>query len=58
MAKKALLSQDMFLMGPPGPLKRRLVMTMAELSEWEVEYLHISKDTTESDIKQVLYCCN
>ncbi len=48
-----MLSQDIFLMGPPGPLKRHLVMTMAELCGWEVEYLHLSKDTTESDIKQV-----
>lgn len=39
-------------MGPPGPLKRRLALTMAELCGWEVEYLHLSKDTTESDIKQ------
>lgn len=52
MGQKSQLSQDMFLLGPPGPLKRRLVMTMAELCNWEVEYLHISKDTAESDIKQ------
>ena len=42
----------MYLMGPPGPLKRHLALTMAELCGWEVEYLHLSKDTTESDIKQ------
>ena len=52
MGQKSQLAQDMFLLGPPGPLKRRLVMTMAELCNWEVEYLHISKDTAESDIKQ------
>jgi hypothetical protein len=52
MSQKSLLSQDMYLMGPPGPLKRRLALTMAELCGWEVEYVHLSKDTTESDIKQ------
>ncbi len=53
LAQKSALGQDALLLGPPGPLKRRLVMAMAELCEWEVEYVHISKDTTESDIKQV-----
>lgn len=52
MGQKSLLSQDMYLMGPPGPLKRRLALTMAELCGWEVEYIQLSKDTTESDIKQ------
>ena len=53
MGQKSLLGQDMYLLGPPGPLKRHLAMTMAELCGWEVEYVHITKDTTESDIKQV-----
>lgn len=53
LAQKSSMHQDVFLMGPPGPLRRQLVLTLAELCGWEVEYMHISKDTTESDIKQV-----
>ena len=52
MLKKDLLGQDMFLIGPPGPMKRRLAMAFAELTRREIEYVCLSRDTTESDLKQ------
>lgn len=52
MLKKDLLGQDMFLIGPPGPMRRRLAMAFAELTSREVEYISLSRDTTESDMKQ------
>ena len=50
--KKQNLGQDVFLIGPPGPAKRRLAMQYCELTQREVEYLCLSQDITESDIKQ------
>ena len=50
--KKDILGQDSFLIGPPGPRKRWLALASAELSNREVEYLSLSRDTTETDIKQ------
>ena len=52
LMQKDLNGQDMFLIGPPGPYKRRLVMLYCELRRREVEYLCLSRDTTESDLKQ------
>jgi len=52
MLKKDLLGQDLFLIGPPGPMKRRLTMAFAELTSREIEYISLSRDTTESDMKQ------
>ena len=52
MAQKITMKQDMFLLGSPSPFRRRIVLTLAELCGWEVEYLMITKDTTESDLKQ------
>ena len=52
IAQKYLMNQDAFLLGPPSPLRRRLVLTFAELLNKEVEFLTITKDTTESDLKQ------
>eukprot|EP00755_Sulcionema_specki_P007718 Sspe_Gene.38973::Locus_18803_Transcript_1_2_Confidence_0.400_Length_3854::g.38973::m.38973 len=52
MLQKDLLGQDMFLVGPPGPLRRRLVLQYAALLQREVEYIAITKDTTDSDLKQ------
>ncbi len=52
MLKKDLLGQDMFLIGGPGPFKRQLAMSFAELTSREIEYISLSRDTTESDIKQ------
>uniref|UniRef100_K3W7I1 VWFA domain-containing protein n=1 Tax=Globisporangium ultimum (strain ATCC 200006 / CBS 805.95 / DAOM BR144) TaxID=431595 RepID=K3W7I1_GLOUD len=54
MLQKDLLKQDMFLIGPPGASRRLLSMRFCELLNKEVEYIAISQDTTESDLKQVL----
>eukprot|EP00668_Euglena_longa_P001746 GGOE01002056.1.p1 GENE.GGOE01002056.1~~GGOE01002056.1.p1 ORF type:complete len:1414 (-),score=516.23 GGOE01002056.1:25-4002(-) len=45
------MSQDMFLIGPPGPFRRWLALRYCHLVGREVEYLTISRDTTEADIK-------
>lgn len=52
MAQKSLLGQDIFLTGPPTANRRRLILSLAELCGWECEYLMITKDTTEADLKQ------
>ena len=52
MLQKDNLGQDMFLIGPPGPEKLRLAHTFAQLINSEVEYVALSRDTTESDLKQ------
>ena len=52
LMKKQLLKQDIFLIGPPGPTRRRLALAYCELMRREVEYLCVSPDVTESDIKQ------
>jgi len=46
------MRQDMFLIGSPGPARRWLALQYAELTQREVEYIAISRDTTESDLKQ------
>lgn len=50
--QKDLLGQDVFLIGPPGPLRRSIAMQYLELTKREVEYLSLSRDTTETDLKQ------
>uniref|UniRef100_A0AAV2K2C1 von Willebrand factor A domain-containing protein 8 n=1 Tax=Knipowitschia caucasica TaxID=637954 RepID=A0AAV2K2C1_KNICA len=50
--QKDLLGQDMFLIGPPGPLRRSIAMQYLELTKREVEYVALSRDTTETDLKQ------
>jgi hypothetical protein len=52
MVHRLQLSQDMFLIGSPGPERRRLVLRFAEVLTIEVEYLPITRDTSESDLKQ------
>uniref|UniRef100_A0A8P0TBS6 von Willebrand factor A domain-containing protein 8 n=1 Tax=Canis lupus familiaris TaxID=9615 RepID=A0A8P0TBS6_CANLF len=52
MMQKDLLGQDVFLIGPPGPLRRSIAMQYLELTKREVEYIALSRDTTESDLKQ------
>ena len=42
----------MFLVGPPGPLRRHLALAFCELMGKEVEYVSLSRDTTETDLKQ------
>lgn len=52
MAQKYSMGQDMFLCGHPGPLRRRLALTFANAAGLDVEYVAISRDTTENDLKQ------
>ncbi|ORZ15094.1 AAA domain-domain-containing protein [Absidia repens] len=52
MMQKDKLSQDIFLIGPPGPLRRNLVMKYAEMTQREIEYVALSKDVTDADLKQ------
>ncbi|XP_053732319.1 von Willebrand factor A domain-containing protein 8 [Synchiropus splendidus] len=50
--QKDILGQDVFLIGPPGPLRRSIAMRYLELTKREVEYVALSRDTTETDLKQ------
>ncbi|XP_031637278.1 von Willebrand factor A domain-containing protein 8 [Contarinia nasturtii] len=52
MLQKDLLGQDIFLIGRPGPLRRSIVMQFLELTQRELEYVALSRDTTENDLKQ------
>ena len=52
MLQKDGIGQDMFLIGPPGPEKFRIAHTFAEFINQEIEYVALSRDTTESDLKQ------
>lgn len=52
MLQKDILGQDIFLIGKPGPLKRRLALSYLELTNKSVEYVSLSHDTTEADLKQ------
>ncbi len=47
-----LLGQDIFLLGRPGPLRRLLAQQYLQLTDREMEYVALSRDTTESDLKQ------
>ncbi|XP_023930017.1 von Willebrand factor A domain-containing protein 8 [Lingula anatina] len=50
--QKDLLGQDVFLIGPPGPHRRAVAMMYLELTNRECEYVSLSRDTTETDLKQ------
>ncbi|XP_049790817.1 von Willebrand factor A domain-containing protein 8 [Schistocerca nitens] len=52
MLQKDLLGQDIFLIGRPGPLRRQLAMRYLEMTSRELEYVALSRDTTEADLKQ------
>ncbi|CAG8498053.1 10506_t:CDS:10 [Cetraspora pellucida] len=52
MMQKEKLGQDIFLIGPPGPLRRSLILRYAQLTGREIEYVALSKDCTDSDLKQ------
>ncbi|GAB0097855.1 AAA_5 domain-containing protein [Sergentomyia squamirostris] len=52
MLQKDNLGQDIFLIGRPGPLRRSVAMQFIELTQRELEYVALSRDTTESDLKQ------
>lgn len=52
MQRKELLAQDMFLLGVHGPLRRWLAFVFCEKMGREMEYIALTQDTTESDLKQ------
>jgi len=52
MLQKDLLGQDIFLLGRPGPFRRTLAQQYLELTKREMEYISLSRDTTEADLKQ------
>ncbi|KAI9366882.1 AAA domain-containing protein, partial [Zopfochytrium polystomum] len=52
MLQKDTMGQDIFFIGPPGNLKRKLVLRYAQLAQREVEYVALSKDLTDGDLKQ------
>ncbi|EDQ92903.1 uncharacterized protein MONBRDRAFT_14058 [Monosiga brevicollis MX1] len=52
MLQKDILRQDMFLIGPPGAARRRLALAFCEALHREVEYVALTRDTTENDLKQ------
>ncbi|XP_059052100.1 von Willebrand factor A domain-containing protein 8 [Achroia grisella] len=52
MMQKDLLGQDMFLLGRPGPGRRKVALQYLELTQRELEYVALSRDTTEADLKQ------
>lgn len=53
LMQKDALNQDAFLIGsPPGAYRRRMALAFAELLQRECEYLCLTRDTTEADIKQ------
>jgi hypothetical protein len=52
MLRKESLGQDMLLIGPPNFLRRELALAFCNLINRAVEYVPITRDTTESDLKQ------
>ena len=52
LLKKQSLGQDVFLIGAPGPQRRRLIHQFAELTGRGIQYIAIHPDSSESDLKQ------
>nr|XP_018907546.1 PREDICTED: von Willebrand factor A domain-containing protein 8 [Bemisia tabaci] len=52
MLQKENMKQDIFLIGRPGISRRNLAMAFLELTCKEYEYVSLSRDTTEADLKQ------
>ncbi|XP_011166750.2 von Willebrand factor A domain-containing protein 8 isoform X1 [Solenopsis invicta] len=52
MLQKDVLRQDMFLMGGPGTRRRELAFAFLELTGRELEFIALTRDTTEADLKQ------
>jgi len=52
MLQKDVLRQDMFLMGGPGVRRRELALAFLELTGRELEFIALTRDTTEADLKQ------
>eukprot|EP00049_Salpingoeca_infusionum_P004861 m.84891 g.84891 ORF g.84891 m.84891 type:complete len:1894 (-) comp12765_c0_seq4:107-5788(-) len=52
MMQKDNLGQDIFLLGMPGRARRQLALAYCEMTQREVEYIALTRDTTEADLKQ------
>lgn len=53
LRSKELLNQDMFLLSSAGgPLRRWIALHYCAIYKREVEYLYLTRDTSESDLKQ------
>ena len=52
MLQKDLLGQDMLLLGCPGPLRRRIVLSYCHIARREVEMLLIHADTSDGDLRE------
>jgi hypothetical protein len=52
LMQKDNLGQDVCLVGPPGSRRRRLALAYCELVGREYEFVSITRDTTEADLKQ------
>lgn len=52
LLQKDQLGQDVFLIGPPGPARRLLAMAFLQLTKREAEFVSLTRDTTEADLKQ------
>lgn len=52
LLQKDKLGQDVFLIGPPGPLRRLLALSYLELTKQELEFITLTRDTTDTDLKQ------
>jgi hypothetical protein len=52
MVQKDALGQDMYLLGVHSPLRRWLVYRFCEVTNRETEYIALTRDTTEGDLKQ------
>lgn len=52
LLQKHRLGQDVFLMGAPGPTRRALALGFCEMLNLEAEIVTLSRDVTESDLKQ------
>ena len=52
MMQKLALKHDMFLIGDPGPRPRALALQFCELLGRECEFVALTRDTSESDLKQ------
>ncbi|CAF5148935.1 unnamed protein product, partial [Rotaria magnacalcarata] len=46
LMKKDKLGQDALFVGPPGPIRRRLVLAYLELTGKPYQYLQLTRDTT------------
>ncbi|ORZ40870.1 AAA domain-domain-containing protein [Catenaria anguillulae PL171] len=51
-SRQETLNQDVFLLGPPGSLRRTLAFKYAQVTGREIEYISFSRDVTEGDLKQ------